>query len=109
MLHEGHAVRLSGTNLHGYTRRYDSATGGNRWWLCEWEDGTASVAAEAVLVDVERQEWADAMRGVAEHLRCPSIGAGSAAGGRRCGMRAGHRTQRHRNAEISWADEMAQE
>jgi hypothetical protein len=113
MLHNGHAVRLAGTYTHGYVDHYDHSEAGQRWWFVKWEDGTTSVTAETSLVDIERQEWADALHSIPEHLLCPSRWAGlagsGAGAGRRCGMRVGHRTLRHRNCEISWTDEMTQQ
>jgi len=72
-------------------------TDGTRTWCVRWDDGSHGVAADDLLIDVEVEEWTAALDGIPDADRCPSIGYG-----RRCGLRAGHRTRRHRNCEITW-------
>jgi hypothetical protein len=89
--------------VYGLVLGPDSSRAGNRHWLVEWDSGKQSVHNERELVNVDIEEWDDALDGVPFTARCRSF---YGEGNRSCSMRKGHRTLLHWSGEVSWSDEM---
>lgn len=99
MLAEGTAVRVG--DRPGYVYRLAHASQGRRYWRIDFDSGDVGIYPEGEIIDVDREEWQEALNVVPDAERCDSYYY------RRCALRKDHRTVLHRHAEITWTDAAA--
>jgi len=100
MLANGTAVRIE--DRHGYAITMEHASQGHRFWRVDWTDGASGIYEERLLIDVDREEWAQALAGIPDAQQCDSYYYCL-----RCSLVMNHRTVLHRCCEITWTDAAA--